>query len=145
MSLKEYINTSLLAESEWKFYATVAIFSEGSPSFILPSTGKLERSDVSLSRTTRRRCSRTRTRTLHTQSLSLRSGIGPRQQLYAALSGLTSKGKEIDKEAALVSWAAAAAEYKQGISINIPKSQVSHHSSESPGHPGDPSPPPTLV
>jgi hypothetical protein len=72
------------------------------------------------------------------------SGIGPRHQLYAALSGLTSKGKKRDKEAALVSWAAAA-EYKQGISNNIPKSQVSQHSSESPGHPGDPSPPPTPV
>jgi hypothetical protein len=32
----EYINTSLLAESERKFYATVAIFSEGSPSLFFP-------------------------------------------------------------------------------------------------------------
>jgi hypothetical protein len=40
---------------------------------------------------------------------------------------------------------AAAAEYKQGISNNIPKSQVSQHSSEPPGHPGDPSPQPTPV
>jgi hypothetical protein len=31
---------------------------------------------------------------LHTQSLSPRSGIGPRHQLYAALSGLTSKGEK---------------------------------------------------
>jgi hypothetical protein len=61
--------------------------------FILLATGKLERSDVSLSRISRRCCSRTRTRTLHTQSLSPRSGIGPRHQLYAALSGLPSKGK----------------------------------------------------
>jgi hypothetical protein len=101
----------------------------GSPSFILPATCILERSDASLSCTIRRRCSRTRSRTLHTQSLSPRSGIGPRHQLYVALSGLTSKGRKRDKEAALVS-CAAAAEYKQGISNNIPKSQVSQHSSE---------------
>jgi hypothetical protein len=124
----EYINTSLLAESEWKFYATVAIFSEGSPSFIFPATGILERSDASLGRTIRQCCCRTRPRTLHTQSLSPRSGIGPRHQLYAALSGLTSKGRKRGKEAALFS-CAAATEYKQGISINIPKPQVSPHSS----------------
>jgi hypothetical protein len=140
----EYINTSLLAESEWKFYATVAIFSEGSPSFILPATGILERSDASLSRTIRRRCCRTRSRTLHTQSLSPRNGIGPRHQLYAALSGLTSKGRKRDKVAALFS-CAAAAEYKQSISNNIPKSQFSQHRSEPPGQPGDPSPQPTPV
>jgi hypothetical protein len=52
-----------------KFYATVASFSEGSASFILLATGILERSDTSLSRTIHRRCCRTRTRTLHTQSL----------------------------------------------------------------------------
>jgi hypothetical protein len=144
MSIMEYINTRLLAESERKFYTTVAIFSEGSPSFILPATGNLERSDTSLSRIIRWRCSRTQSRTLHTQSLSPRSGIGPRHQLYAALSGLTSKGRKRDKEAALVS-CAAAAEYKQGISISIPKSQVSQHSSEPPGHSGDPSPQPAPV
>jgi hypothetical protein len=137
------IQASWLNQSE-KFYAMVAIFSEGSPSFILPATGNLERSDASLSRTICRRCSRTRSRTLHTQSLSPRSGIGPRHQLYAALSGLTSKGRKRDKEAALVS-CAAAVEYKQGISKNIPRSQVSQHSSEAPGHPGDPSPQPTPV
>jgi hypothetical protein len=35
-SIMEYINTSLLVESEWKFYATTAIFSEGSPSLFFP-------------------------------------------------------------------------------------------------------------
>jgi hypothetical protein len=35
------------------------------------------------------------------------SGIGPRHQLYVALSGLTSKGRKRDKEAAQVSYAAA--------------------------------------
>jgi hypothetical protein len=39
--------------------------------------------------------------------------------LYAALSGLTSKGRKRDKEAALVSYAAAA-EYNQDISIKFP-------------------------
>jgi hypothetical protein len=90
-----------------KFYATVASISEGSPSFILLSTGILERSDASLSRTIHRRCCRTRSRTLHTQSLSPRNGVGPRHQLYAALSGLSSKGRKRDKEAARVSYAAA--------------------------------------
>jgi hypothetical protein len=85
----------------------VASFSEGSPSFILLATGILERSDASFSRTIHRRCCRTRTRTLHTQSLSPRSGIGPHHQLYAALSSLTSEGRKRDKEAALVSYAAA--------------------------------------
>jgi hypothetical protein len=89
----EYIITSLLTESV-KFYAAVASFSEGSPSFILLATGILERSDTSLSRTIHRRCCRTWTRTLHTQSLSPRNGIGPRHQLYAALSGLASKGEK---------------------------------------------------
>jgi hypothetical protein len=102
-----------------KFDATVASIPEGFPSFILLATGILERSDTSLSRTIHRCCCRTRSRTLHTQSLSPRSGIGPRHQLYAALSGLTSKGRKGDKEAALVSYAAAA-EYKQDISIKFP-------------------------
>jgi hypothetical protein len=104
----EYIITSLLAESEWNFYATAASISEESPSFILHATGILERSDTSLSHTIHRHCCRTRTRTMHTQSLSPRSGIGPRHQLYAALSGLTSKGKKRDKEEARVSYVAAA-------------------------------------
>jgi hypothetical protein len=112
----------------------VASFSEGSPSFILLTTGILERSDASLSRTIHRRCCRTRTRTLHTQSLSPRSGIGPCHQLYAALSGLTSKGRKRDKEAARVSYAVAA-EYYQDISIKFP-TQSSQHSSKPPGHPG---------
>jgi hypothetical protein len=77
-----------------KFYATVTSNSKGSPSFILLATGIVEQSDTSLSRTIHRRCCRTQTRTLHTQSLSPRSGIGPRHQLYVALSGLTSKGKK---------------------------------------------------
>jgi hypothetical protein len=115
----EYIITSLLAESEWKFYATAAIISEGSPSFILLATGILERRDASLSRTIHRRWCRTRSRTLHTQSLPPRSGIGPHHQQYAALSGLTSKGRKRDKEAAMFS-CAAAAEYKQGISNKFP-------------------------
>jgi hypothetical protein len=102
-----------------KFYAAVASISEGSPSFIILATGILEWSDASLSRTIRRCCCRTRTRTLHTQSLSLRSGIGPRHQLYATLSGLTSKGRKTDKEAALVSYAVAVEQY-QDISIKIP-------------------------
>jgi hypothetical protein len=91
-----------------EFYAGLPSISEGSPSFILLATGILERSDTSLSRTIHRRCCHTRTSTLHTQSLSPRSGIGPRYQLYAALSGLTSKGKKRDKEEARVSYAAAA-------------------------------------
>jgi RNase P subunit RPR2 len=90
-----------------KFYAAVASISEGSPSFILLATGILERSDTSFSRTIHRRYCRTWTRTLHTKNLSPRSGIGPRHQLYTALSGLTSKGRTRDKEAALVSYAAA--------------------------------------
>jgi hypothetical protein len=77
-----------------RFYAAVASISEGSPSFILLSTGILERSDASLSRTIHRHCCRTRTRTLHTQGLSPRSGIGSRHQLYVALSGLSSKGRK---------------------------------------------------
>jgi hypothetical protein len=91
-----------------KFYATVASILEGSPSFILLATGILERSDTSLSRTIHRRCCRTQTRTLHTKSLSPRSGIGPRHQLYLALSGLTSKGRKKDKVAARVSYATEA-------------------------------------
>jgi hypothetical protein len=82
-----------------KFYTTVASISEGSPSFILLATCILEQSDTSLSRTIHRHCCRTRTRTLHTQSLSPRSGIGPRHQLYVDLSGLTYKGRKRDKEA----------------------------------------------
>jgi hypothetical protein len=109
----EYIITSLLAlQVSWlnqsEFYAMVTSISEESPSFILLATGILERSDASLSRTIHRSCCRTRTRTLHTQNLSPRSGIGPRHQLYAALSGLTSKGRKRDKEATQVSYAAAA-------------------------------------
>jgi hypothetical protein len=80
---------------------------EGSPPFILLATGILERNDTSLSHTIHRRCCRTRTRTLHTQSLSLRSGIGPHHLLYVALSGLSSKGGK-GKEAALASYAATA-------------------------------------
>jgi hypothetical protein len=38
--------------------------------------------------------------------------------VYATFSGLTSKGRKRDKEAALVSYAAAT-EYKQDISIKI--------------------------
>jgi hypothetical protein len=85
-----------------KFYATVASFSEGSPSFILLTTGILERSDTSLSRTIHLFCCRTQTCIVHTQSLSPRSRIGPYHQLYAALSGLTSKGRKRDKEVARV-------------------------------------------
>jgi hypothetical protein len=107
-----------------KFYAIVASISEGSPSFILLATDILERSDASLSGTIHQCCCRTQTRTLHTQSLSPRSGIGSRHQLYAALSGLTSKGRKIDKEAARVSYAAAA-EYKQDISIKFPTPKLS--------------------
>jgi hypothetical protein len=77
---------------------------------MLLATGIIERSEASLSRTIHRRCCRTRTRTLHTQNLSPRSGIGPRHQLYAALCGLSSKGRKRDKEVALVSYAAAAVE-----------------------------------
>jgi hypothetical protein len=51
------------------------------------------------------------------------SGIGPRHQLYAALSGLTSKGRKGDKEAALVSYAAA--EYNQDISNKFPIPKLS--------------------
>jgi hypothetical protein len=107
-----------------KFYATVASISKGSPSFILLVTGILKRSDASLSRTIHQRCCRTQSRTLHTQSLSPRSGIGPHHQLYAALSGLTSKGRKRDKEAALVSYAAAT-ECKQDISIRFPIPKLS--------------------
>jgi hypothetical protein len=60
---------------------------------------------------------------MHTQSLSPRSGIGPRHQLYAALSVLASKGRKGDKEAALVSYAAA--EYKQDISVKFPIPKLS--------------------
>jgi hypothetical protein len=60
-------------------------------------TGILEQSDASLIRTICRRCCHSRTCSLHTQSQSPRSGIGPRHQLYAALSGQTSKGKKRDK------------------------------------------------
>jgi hypothetical protein len=91
-----------------KFYTAVGSISKGSPSFILLATSILERSDASVSRIIHRRCCRTQTRTLHTQSLSTRSEIGPCHQLYATLlSGLTSKGRKRDKEAALVSYAAA--------------------------------------
>jgi hypothetical protein len=117
-----------------KFYATVASISEGSPSFILLATGILERSDVSHSRTIHQHCCHTRSRTLHTQSLSPRSGIGPHHQLYAALSDLSYKGEKRDKETALFSYAAAA-EYKQDISISS-QAQNSQHSSEPPGYPG---------
>jgi hypothetical protein len=103
----------------------VASISEGSPSFILLATGIFERSDASLSRTIHRRCCRIWSHTLHTQSLPPRSGIGPRHQLYAALSGLTSKGRKGDKEVALFSYAAAAAEYKQGISNKFPIPKIS--------------------
>jgi hypothetical protein len=52
-------------------------------------------------------------------------GVGSRHQLYAALSGLTSKGRKRRKEAALVSYAAAAAEYKEDISIRFPTPKLS--------------------
>jgi hypothetical protein len=112
----------------------VASFSEGSPSFILLATGILERSDASLSHTIHRRCCRTQTRTMHTQSLSPRNGIGPRHQLYASLSGLTSKGeKETRKRLGFLM-------QRQQSNINISprrsQSQISQHSSETPGHPG---------
>jgi hypothetical protein len=117
-----------------KFYAAVASISKGSPSFILLATGILERSDGSLSRTIHRRCCRTQTHTRHTQSLSQRSGIGPRHQLYAALSGLTSKGR---KETRQRLWFPT---QQQQSKIKIPPSssqpQSSQHSSEPPGHPG---------
>jgi hypothetical protein len=120
-----------------KFYATVASISEGSPSFILLATGILERSDASPSRTIHRCCCHTRSRTLHTQSLSPRSGIGPRHQLYATLSGLTSKGRKGDKEATLVSYAVAAIEYNQDISnkFSIPKLSTQLRTSWSPRAP----------
>jgi hypothetical protein len=41
------------------------------------------------------------------------------------LSGLTSKGRKRDKEAAWVSYAAAPAEYKQDISIKFPTPKLS--------------------
>jgi hypothetical protein len=44
--------------------------------------------------------------------------------MYAALSGLTSKGRKRDKEAALVSYVAAA-ECKQDISIKFPIPKLS--------------------
>jgi hypothetical protein len=71
-----------------------ASISEGYPTFILIATCILERSDASLCRTIHLHCCRTRTCTLHTQSLSPRSGMGPHHQLYVALSGLTSKGRK---------------------------------------------------
>jgi hypothetical protein len=118
-----------------KFYATVASISEGSPSFILLATGILERSDASLSHTIRRRCCRTRSRTLHTQSLSPRSGIGPRHKLYAALSGLTSKGRKRETR----KWLGFPMQQQQSnikISPSSSQTQSSQHSSEPPGHPG---------
>jgi hypothetical protein len=115
-----------------KFYATVASNSEGSPSFILLSTDILERSDASLSRTIHRLCCRTRS--LHTQSLSPRSGIGPRHQLYAALSGLSSKG---GKETRKRLWFPMLQQQSiNKISPTDSQSQSSQHSSEPPGHPG---------
>jgi hypothetical protein len=116
-----------------KFYAMVASISEGSPTFILLATGILERSDASLSRTIHRRCCRTRTRTLHTQSLFTRSGIGPHHQLYAALSGLTSNGRKRDKRL----WFPM--QQQQSIIKISPSSsqaQSSQLSLEPPGHPG---------
>jgi hypothetical protein len=99
----EYVITSLVAESEWKFLRNDSYL--------------LRRVSIFYSSRHRQTWAKRRipqsyhpsalqsnsTRTLHTQSLSPRSGIGPRHQLYVALSGLTSKGKEIDKEATLVS------------------------------------------
>jgi hypothetical protein len=118
-----------------KFYATVASISEGSPFFILLATCILERSNASLSRTIHWRCWRTRTRTLHTQSLSPRSGIGPCHQLYVALSGLTSKGRKRETR----KWLRFPMQQQQSIIKISPTSsqpQSSQHSSEPPGHPG---------
>jgi hypothetical protein len=119
-----------------KIYATVASILEGSPSFILPTTSILELSDASLSRTIHRRCFRTQSRTLHTQSLSPRSGIGPCHQLYAALSGLTSKGgKETKKRL----WFPQQQQQQQSIiKISPPSSQAQscQLSSEQLGHTG---------
>jgi hypothetical protein len=126
-----------------KFYATVASISEGSPFFILLATCILERSNASLSRTIHWRCWRTRTRTLHTQSLSPRSGIGPCHQLYVDLSGLTSKGRKRDKKAARVSYAAAA-EYNQDISNKFPTPKLSTQLGTT-WSPRAPSPQPTPV
>jgi hypothetical protein len=53
--------------------------------------------------------------------------------MYAALSGLSSKGEKRDKETAMFSYTAAA-EYKQDISISS-QAQNSQHSSEPPGYP----------
>jgi hypothetical protein len=102
-----------------KFYATVASNSEGSPSFILLATCILERSDASLGRIIHRHCCRTRSRTLHTQSLSPRCGIGPRHQLYAALSSLHLKA---ERETTKRLWFPMQQQQstKQDISIKIP-------------------------
>jgi hypothetical protein len=81
---------------------------------------------------------------LHTQSLSPRSGISPPHQLYVALSGLTSKGRKRDKEAARVSYAAAAVEYKQDISNKFPTPKLSTQLGTT-WSPRAPSPQPTLV
>jgi hypothetical protein len=117
-----------------KFYATVASISEGFPSFILLSTGILERSDASLSRTIHRRCGCTRPRTLHTQSLSPRSGIGPRHQLYAALSILSSKGEK--RQGSGSGFLCSSSRVKTRYLHQVPDPQSSPHSSETPGHPG---------
>jgi hypothetical protein len=112
----------------------VAIISEGSPSFILLSICILEQSDASLSRTIHRRCGRTRSRTLYTQSLSPRSGIGPRHQLYAALSGLSSKGEK--RQGSSFSFLCSSSRVKTRYLHQVLDPQSSHHSSETPGHPG---------
>jgi hypothetical protein len=117
-----------------KFYAMVASISEGSPSFILLATGILERSDASLSCTIHRRCCRTRSRTLHTQSLSPRSGIGPRHLPYAALSGLTSKGR---KETRKRLWFPMQQQQSKTRYLHqVSYSQNFQHGSEPPSHPG---------
>jgi hypothetical protein len=115
-----------------KFYAAVDSISEGSPSFILLATGILERSDASLSCTIHRRCCRTRTRTLHTQSLSPRSGIGPHHQLYVAC--LTSKGRKVTRKRLWFPMQQQLSIIK--ISPSVSQTQSSQHSLKPPDHPG---------
>jgi hypothetical protein len=63
--------------------------------------------------------------------------------MYAALCGLTSKGRKRDKEVALVSYAVAA-KYKQDISIKFPFPKLSTQLGST-WSPRAPSPQPTRV
>jgi hypothetical protein len=79
---------------EIRAYAAVSSIPKESPSLLFTPTGILERSITSLSRSIHLYCCRSQTRTLHTERLSPRNGIGSCHQQYASFKWLITKGSQ---------------------------------------------------